>query len=84
VKPLGIPARWGTFLLLAIQPNHVRLSASNMFDGLICKFGGVLGPIGQISLRARRGQITCPQDEPVDSHCVVRDLPTAPRSTPSA
>jgi hypothetical protein len=60
------------------------MSASNMFEGLICTFGEVFGPIGQISLRARRGQFTCPQDEPVDSHCVVRDLPTAPRSTPTA
>jgi hypothetical protein len=64
--------------------DYQRVSASNMFEGLICTLGGVLGPIGQINLRARRGQITCPQDEPVDSHCVVRDLPTAPRSTPSA
>jgi hypothetical protein len=55
-----------------------------MFEGLICTLGEVFGPIGQIGLRARRGQITCPQDEPVDSHCVVRDLPTAPRSTPTA
>lgn len=55
-----------------------------MFEGLICTFSEVFGPIEQISLRARRGQIACPQDEPVDSHFVVRDLPTAPRSTPTA
>jgi len=55
-----------------------------MFEGLSCKLGEVFGSFGQIGLRARRGQITCPQDEPVDSHFVVRDLSTAPRSTPTA
>ncbi len=37
-----------------------------------------------LRVRARRGQATCPQDEPVDSPCGVRGLPTAPRLLPSA
>ncbi|WPC67575.1 hypothetical protein SBP18_03460 [Rhodoferax ferrireducens] len=34
----------------------------------------------------RRGQLSCPQDGPVDSRCCapVRQLPTAPRRLPLA
>ena len=33
---------------------------------------------------ARRGQVTRPQGKPVDGPFGVRDLPTAPRRSPSA
>ena len=35
--------------------------------------------LGCVVEHARRGQATCPQDEPVDSRYAVRDLTTAPR-----
>ena len=35
--------------------------------------------LGCVVEYARRGQATCPQDEPVDSRYAVRDLTTAPR-----
>ena len=41
--------------------------------------GRLLPFIWQIRYRARYGQVTCPQDEPMDSRCAVRDFPTAPR-----
>jgi hypothetical protein len=34
---------------------------------------------GSMVQRVRHGQVTCPQDKPVDSRFAVRDLPTAPR-----
>ena len=48
----------------------------------VASFGGFLSNahiFRPIRYRARRGQVTCPQDKPVYSRCAVRDLPTAPR-----